>query len=110
MALAELSHQEDIPGPATELCVMFIPDLRSITELVAVLICAPGFFVIKLNGFQTKLRQGAKLRGFGDSIVVCVLPETQGEEDAVLSVDLPVGVAALLRLVKLGERKEAVRC
>src|SRR5882672_6627776 len=43
------TQQKHVPGPATKLRVVRVPDLRSIAERVAILIGALRYFVIQIN-------------------------------------------------------------
>ena len=51
--------EEHVPSPATELHAARVPDLRTIAELVAVLVCALRLLVVEINGLQPKFRKRA---------------------------------------------------
>lgn len=50
-----VTHEKDIPSPATQLCVVRILDFSAVFELISVLVSLLRFFVIQVQSLQSKL-------------------------------------------------------
>jgi hypothetical protein len=53
--LLRARDKKHIPRPTSNLCAIYVFDLRSITELVAVLVSLFRFFIFEIDGCKTKL-------------------------------------------------------
>ena len=72
-----LSQEKHVPGPAPDVLMLRVVNLRAIAKMVAVLISPFGFFVVERNGVDAEIGQRVQLCHFGNSVVVGVLPESQ---------------------------------
>jgi len=66
---------------------MDIFDFGAVLELISKVISFLRFFIIQVNGLKTKFRQSVQFRGFGNSVMVGVLPKSQVKEDRVVAID-----------------------
>lgn len=69
-------YEEYIPSPPTELRVVHIPDLRTVAELIPVLVCPLRLSIIEINRFQSEVTKSVQLFSLRDAVVIRILPQT----------------------------------
>src|SRR6202008_5008853 len=80
----------------------------SIPELIAVLIPSPRLSEIQRDRLDIQIREGVQFPRFGYTVVIGVLPQTQGSKCSVVSVNHAVGIATVGPLIVLSQRKKTV--
>lgn len=68
--------EKHVPGPTPELRAVCVPDLRTVSEAVAVIVRAFRLLVIEVNRLQPQLGQRVQLARLRDAVMVCVPPQT----------------------------------
>lgn len=78
------AFQEYIARPMPGFRSLHIPQLGSITELVAILVCFLRFFIIQPDADNAQFWQRIQFCGFGNAVMVCILPQLPFEIELIL--------------------------
>ena len=84
VVLTILPDEEDVPGPASPVAVRGIVDLRAEAKLVAEFVYTPGFSIVQRDLLHSQFIEHVKFAGFGDAIVIGVLPQTQSGKHSIV--------------------------
>ena len=66
--------EEDVISPAPQIPTIWTRHFNAIPESVAVLIAPSCLFVVEGDGGDAEVREWVEFAGFGDPIVIAVLP------------------------------------
>lgn len=87
---------------------MHILHFSPILEKIPMLVYLLRLLVIQFENGDSKIEERVKLVLLRNSVVIYVLPETEGRKNAIPPIDLTISISSCPRMIVLGECKEAI--